>query len=83
MKIVYDKVVYKILTRMPANEARRIHAKIEQYAANPESQANNVKKLQGRVGYRMRVGDWRVIFRQDGDVMTIAAIGPRGGVYDR
>jgi hypothetical protein len=31
----------------------------------------------------MRVGDWRVIFRQDGDVMTIAAIGPRGGVYDR
>lgn len=31
----------------------------------------------------MRVGDWRVMFVIDGDVMKIAAIGPRGGIYDR
>jgi mRNA interferase RelE/StbE len=30
---------------MPANEARRIRAKVQQYADNPASLANNVKKL--------------------------------------
>lgn len=61
---------------------RSIRAKIAQYAADPASQANNVKKLQGRDGYRLRVGDWRVIFDEDGNVIAILEIGPRGGIYD-
>src|ERR671931_670643 len=33
--------------------------------------ANNVKKLQGREDeYRLRVGDWRVIFTQDGVILN-------------
>jgi len=68
---------------MPANAAARIRAKIFQYAKDPASLANNVVKLQGREGYRLRVGDWRVIFADDGRVMFIERIGPRGGVYDQ
>ena len=66
---------------MPANTAVLILAKIDQYAAKPEALANNVTKLQGREGYRLRGGDWRVIFDDDGTVLAILQIGPRGGVY--
>lgn len=83
MKIAYSKEAAKVLSRMPANLADRIRGKIREYAADPATQANNVRKMQGREGYRMRVGDWRVMFVIDGDVMKIAAIGPRGGIYDR
>ena len=83
MKVAYSKASLQVLRRMPANEAKRIRSKIEAYAEDPLSQANNVTKLQGRDGYRMRVGDWRVIFDQDGGVLAILAIGPRGRIYNR
>lgn len=66
---------------MPANTAVRIRTKIVQYAADPASQANNVKALQGRQGLRLRVGDWRVIM-DDGVVLEILEIGPRGSIYE-
>jgi mRNA interferase RelE/StbE len=44
--------------------------------------ANNVKKLQGRRGYHLRVSDYRVIFDQDGAVMDVLSIGPRGSIYE-
>ena len=66
---------------MPANRARLIKSKIEQYAVDPASQANNVINLQGPGGMRLRVGDYRVIM-EDGEILDILNIGPRGGIYD-
>ena len=83
MKIAYTKAAQKALRRMPRNDARRILAAIEAYADAPKGQGHNVIKLQARAGYRMRVGDWRVIFDLDGSVLAILAIGPRGQIYDR
>jgi mRNA interferase RelE/StbE len=80
--VIYSKHAIKALRRMPANVAAVIEAKVEQYANDPASLANNVTKLQGRSGCRLRVGDWRVIFNDDGRVMFIEQVGPRGGVYD-
>jgi mRNA interferase RelE/StbE len=80
--VAYSKSAAKALARLPANEAKRICDKIEQYAADPTSQANNVKRLQGRPGFRLRVGGWRVIFDERGQVVDILEIGPRGGIYD-
>lgn len=78
--ITYRPAAVKALRRMPANVARRIIGKIEDYAANPSSQGNNVKALQGRDGIRLRVGDWRVIML-DHEVLDILDIGPRGQIY--
>jgi len=36
-------------------------SKIEAYAEDPVSQANNVKALKDYGAIRLRVGDWRVI----------------------
>lgn len=66
---------------MPANTAKRIRSKIEDYARDPASQGNNVKALKGREGIRLRVGDWRVIM-QDGVVLAVLSIGSRGSIYD-
>lgn len=67
---------------MPADTAQPIIAKIEQYAEEPETQANNVTALKGREGIRLRVGDWRVIMNDDGVVLAVLEIGPRGSVYE-
>ena len=79
--ITYKPAARKALRRMPAITALRIVGKIEDYAAHPASQANNVKALRDRTGIRLRVGDWRVIM-DDGVVLDVLEIGPRGGIYD-
>ena len=82
-EIAYSKAALKTLTGMPANSANIIRSKIKQYAANPGSLANNGKALKGIDGaLRLRVGDWRVIFTETGEVIDIIKIAPRGGAYE-
>ena len=80
-KIAYSNEARKALMRMAADDARRIRSKIEQYAEDSASLANNVKKLRGRDGLRLRIGDWRVIFNESSDAIDVLAIGPRGSAY--
>jgi mRNA interferase RelE/StbE len=80
--IAYSKSALKTLRRLPSNTARTITAKVEQYAAEPKSLANNVKALTGSPYIRLRVGEWRVIMDDRNNVLEILKIGPRGGVYD-
>ena len=82
-EITYSRAALKSLMRMPANVSRNIRAKIAQYAADPASLANNVSALKGEPGhFRLRVGDWRVVFSEDGTVIAIIRIAPRGSVYE-
>lgn len=81
-KIAYSKQAIKTLSKMPANESSRIRSKVRQYADDAASQANNVKKLQGRDAYRLRVGDWRVIFDENEVVIDVIKVGARGSVYE-
>lgn len=81
--VVYSRDAIKTLTRMPVNTAKLIREKVELYANDPAALANNVKTLKGMEGYlRLRVGDWRVIFSETGEVIAIIRIAPRGGAYD-
>lgn len=82
MKQIADtKEALKTLRGMPKNRSRLIVGKIEELAKNPAALANQVTKLQGRDGYRLRVGDWRVIFTDDAAMLSVLAIGPRGDIY--
>jgi mRNA interferase RelE/StbE len=80
-RITFTRDASKALERMPAATARTILSKIRQLAADPGSLANNVKRLQGMPGFRLRVGDWRVIFTDDGSILAILYVGPRGDAY--
>lgn len=81
-RIVYTRLALKQLSAIPEPTAARIRSKIGQYAENPASLVGNVRKLQGREGYRLRVGDYRVIFDDDGTVLGILGVGPRSSIYD-
>ncbi|MGO8269290.1 type II toxin-antitoxin system RelE/ParE family toxin [Rhizobium ruizarguesonis] len=82
-KIAYSRDALKTLLRMPSNTASLIRSKIEQYAAEPASLANNVKALKGNPGvFRLRVGDWRIVFSETGEVISIIKVAPRGSAYD-
>ncbi|VXC50890.1 hypothetical protein SPHINGOAX6_20167 [Sphingomonas sp. AX6] len=58
-----------------------IRTKIDDLARDPLSASANIKRLQGRPEYRLRVQDWRVIFRIEDDILWIDDIAPRGSVY--
>ena len=81
-EIAYSKSALKTLRKIPRNEALRITAKIEQYASDPKSLANNVKALVGSSYIRLRVADWRVIMDDQGNVLEVLKVGPRSAVYD-
>ncbi len=76
----------KDLKALSPPDRARILAKIEQYAADPTTQANNVKTLQGFDLFRLRVGDYRVLFTVAADgtvtVMLVHRVRHRREAYD-
>jgi mRNA interferase RelE/StbE len=81
-RVILMPEVRKALSRLPRPMAGRILDKVEHYADKPESLANNVKRLKGDQGLRLRVGDWRVLFDEDAETITVGAVRPRGSAYD-
>ena len=60
--------------------ARQIYSKVEELADSPY---RNVRKLKGEKGFRLRIGDYRVIFDIDGKRLRILVlkVGHRSRVY--
>lgn len=81
-QIEFSKQSIRALRRMPANTAALIRSKLNAVAQDPFA-AQGVKKLAGRDGYRLRVGDWRVLYLLDGGRLRVLVteIGPRGDIY--
>ena len=65
----------KFLNKQPQDIAQRIRNAIN---ALP---LGDVKKLKGTPHYRLRVGDYRVIFDKDGNIIFVMKIDSRGQVY--
>lgn len=71
------------LNGLPVPLQQRIVDKIDRVAASPYAAHANVTKLQGRNGYRLRVGDWRIIYDLIDDrlVMMVLELDARRGIY--
>jgi mRNA interferase RelE/StbE len=81
-QVTYTKAARKVLFSLPRPTQQRIRDKVEQYASDSSSLANNVKALKGSKYFRLRVGDWRVIMDDQGLVVEVVEVGPRGSIYD-
>jgi mRNA interferase RelE/StbE len=82
-QVTFSKDALRTLRRIPTNVAKTIRSKIDAYAADPVAMAANVKALRGEPGaFRLRVGDWRVIFTEDMVVVAVIRIAPRGSAYE-
>ena len=82
-KIVFTKQVHKSLRRIPVNVVASIRKRLDQIAEDPYAQHPNVTKLQNRPGYRLRVGDWRVIYdiKKNELIILVLKVGSRGEIY--
>lgn len=80
MEIRFSKTAMKALLR--SNKRTLIRQKIDELANDPAALEANVKRLQGRTEYRLRVQDWRVIFRIEQNILWIDDIAPRGSAYE-
>jgi len=81
-KLEFTRDAVKALVRMPRDQAIRIRGRLDQLARDPLTVAN-AKKLTGHPGFRLRLGDWRVVYllRNDRLVVQVIRIAPRGEVY--
>jgi mRNA interferase RelE/StbE len=86
MEIKYSEIAEKQLKRIAKGDkksAALIMAAIERYAENP-SDARNLKELKGKLASfkRLRVGKYRVIFDEAGNIMFVYEIKHRQEAYN-
>ncbi len=75
MIIQYSVQVVKFLRRQDKTTQKRIISAINKLPSG------DVKKLQGRTGYRLRVGNFRIIFDFAGNIIYIEEVDSRGQIY--
>ena len=82
-KILFSSQAVKTIQKLPHNKALLIREKINLLAADPYNPNLNSKKLHGRAGYRIRVGDWRIIYELKNEelIIIIIKIDSRGDIY--
>ena len=81
LSIRYTEDALKDMRGIGHVAAGRVKDKILAYAANPPAYANQVKKLRGQEALRLRVGEYRVLFTEDGVVLSVLHIGHRREIY--
>ena len=71
----------KLLARLPRDVRRRLSKAIDDLETSPHPPSS--ERLTGYDLYRLRVGDWRIIYRVNEAAATldILAIRPRSGAY--
>jgi len=79
-QVRYDRAALRALHRH-RNMRRRIEEKLAAYAADPASLANVVKRLTSG-DLRLRIGDFRVVFRETQTHIDVLDLGPRGDIYE-
>lgn len=80
--IVFEKTAQKKLYKLPVAIRNKIIGKISALKENPRP--SGCKKLTGRPGYRIRVGDYRIIYLiEDGKLrVLILDVGDRKNIYE-
>ena len=80
-RVILSKSVQKELDRLPDDVVRRTLARLTQLETDPRPA--DVKKLKGREAWRIRVGDYRVIYEiQDRQLqILVITIGHRREIY--
>ena len=83
--IQFTDVALKNLKRYPKSDQVRIVSRIEQLAANPDAMSNVKRLVNFDVSFRLRVGNYRVLFERDDIIRIIDVIDvlSRGRAYRR
>ncbi len=77
INIVYSKQASKFLKKQDDKTKTRIITAIEGIPYG----IGDIKRLKGSKDKRLRVGDYRVIFNDEGVIIEVIKIKPRGEIY--
>ena len=80
-RLEVSHTAHRQIRRLPAQTQERVNKIIARLAENPRPPG--VKKLTAREGYRVRVGDYRILYQVDDDakLVIIYRVMARGDVY--
>ena len=79
-QIEYGVSALDDLDRLPSRERAQVLRKIERLQLGLQG---NIKRLrEAETMYRLRMGDYRILFDVENDVIVIRRIGNRKDVYD-
>ncbi|MDG6224624.1 MAG: type II toxin-antitoxin system RelE/ParE family toxin [Candidatus Thermoplasmatota archaeon] len=81
-QIIFSDRAFKQLKKLDRNTQERIISSLERIRIRPE---HFITKLVGDPGYKLRVGDHRIILDLDNHMLLILIIkvGHRKNIYDR
>ena len=79
MEIVFTAAATRQWLSLSADVRRRLDAKLRTFA---DTRQGDVKRLKGRAGSRVRVGDWRIFIFVERKTMIDVAVGHRREIYD-
>lgn len=81
--LIIKRQAAKKLQSLSRTERIRIAEKLQVLSLNPDSNEIDTKKLEGEPYFRLRIGDWRIIYDKQDELKIIAIekIKPRGDAY--
>ena len=81
--IEFTKQATKDLAKILKNYAAPIIEKVKKLSINPYNAELDIKKLKGTDGYKLRIGEYRVIYDVEAGklIINIIKIQSRGNVY--
>ena len=84
-QLYYRRQARNYLASLPLKAKSRIVNKLHELKENPDVPTLDVDKLKGGSGYRLRVGQYRIIYTRHEDqlIIEVVTIRPRGDIYKR
>lgn len=80
--VIITKTVQKTLSKLPDRVASKLETAMLSLEANPRP--IGCKKLKGREAYRIREGDYRIIYEIEDKILRVLVVdvGHRKNIYD-
>ena len=80
-EVLTTRKANKAIGRLPDTAYQRVTSAITTLAEVPRP--SGCKKLSGREGYRIHVGDYRILYRVNDQehLVEVFGVAPRGGAY--
>ena len=82
-RLKYRRQARNYLARLPLKTKTAIVNKLHELAADPDNPDLDIETLKGREGFRLRVGQYRVIYTRQDDrfILEIVRVRARGDIY--
>ena len=84
-QLKYRRQARNYLARLPIKIKSKIVDKLHEIKENPNDPNLDVDKIKGKSGYRLRVGQYRIIYTRHNNqlIIEVVKIRPRGDIYKR